>query len=129
MQKSNFKHPTMTGRDHDCALLQELPQLRGRMQDELSRLCFEMCSLTWCPQPLNAVGPASWHLAALSREVATRRLVRDTRTQERTAMYWSLKSHTGQGWEFWQLEVGSIPSERELAEASVQKPIKGKHHI
>ncbi|CAE7370567.1 unnamed protein product, partial [Symbiodinium natans] len=27
-----------------------------------------------------------------SHEVATRRLVRDTRTQERTAMYWSLKS-------------------------------------
>eukprot|EP00439_Symbiodinium_sp_Y106_P082377 s119_g21.t1 len=29
-------------------------------------------------------------------EVATRRLVRDTRTQERTAMYWSLKLYTGE---------------------------------
>ncbi|OLQ08892.1 hypothetical protein AK812_SmicGene7569 [Symbiodinium microadriaticum] len=29
-------------------------------------------------------------------EVATRRLVRDTRTQERSAMYWSLKLYTGE---------------------------------
>ena len=34
-------------------------------------------------------------------QVATRRLVRDMRTQERTAMYWSLKSCTGWGNGFW----------------------------